>query len=437
MATAAEMLAGYGNNTATPQVMDQWGRAWGDPMYGINPVAKELFDLYVTGSTPDKTALKFWSDKIADVGYEEAMNQFLVPADPNAPRMKIMSQDEDYLRVTGKAPPPAVNKPPANQAPANPAPVNTGPAKQLFDLYATGFAPDQAAFDFWNERIATVGFDNAKNEFLNPTWSAAPRLQTMLNDPDYRNRYGTNAGTNPGGGNTGNTGGNVGDTGGNPISAAPPTGLAEYYYTDVNGDVYYVRGGQQTKIGTARPQGTQTVTNAGGSSLPGEGTERKIATGQLPQRIMIGGAPVTLGGGFSAYPYATQAYADQLGIPMLKLQDVISMGMMPSNLVAAPTTSTNLSFQRITNPANPFVTAAGAANPYANTTYANPWFVNADTLNPYGLPASGAPGGVTVTPGLFGPITGGTGGTTPGTTNPGTTPPGANPPGTGTDTIIP
>lgn len=59
-------------------------------------------------------------------------------------------------------------------------------ARDLFDYYATGFNPDQAAIDFWNNKIATLGYENTLNEFLNPAQgSAAPRFSVMSQDPDY------------------------------------------------------------------------------------------------------------------------------------------------------------------------------------------------------------------------------------------------------------
>lgn len=199
---------------------------------------------------------------------------------------------------------------------------------------------------------------------------------------------------------------------------------AEYYYTDALGDVYYVKNGVPTKIGTTRPTGTTAVSNAGTSGLPGAGVEQRISTGALPQRIIAGGAPITIGGGFAAYPYGTQALADQLGIPMLRLQDVVSMGTMPSNLVTAPTTMAGLGFQNIVNPTNPFIAPGGAAgNPYANAVYGAPFIINADTLNPYGLPTGTAPGGVRITNPPPTPAGGGTsGGNTGGTTGSTTTP---------------
>jgi hypothetical protein len=129
--------------------------------------ANSLFQLYATGFTPDQAALDFWNGRIAAVGYEKAMNEFLNPTDYMSPRVKTMFTDPDYLSST-----------------------KGGPAGNLFSIYATGYAPDQAALDFWNSRIATVGYDAAVNEFLNPQDLNAPRVNTMFGDPDYIARMG-------------------------------------------------------------------------------------------------------------------------------------------------------------------------------------------------------------------------------------------------------
>lgn len=185
---------------------------------------------------------------------------------------------------------------------------------------------------------------------------------------------------------------------------------------------------------TGVPAAGGAVTNANISGgMPGSGVEQRISTGALPQRVMIGGSPITLGGGYAAYPYGTQALADQLSIPMLKLQETVSAGAMPAGLVAAPASTSPMSvtpppsltakpgvtnpfmtapagaapaaapapaptgytFSPISTPTTPFTT--GVANPFANVNYPSPWFVNADTLNPYGAAPGGA-GGVTVKP---------------------------------------
>lgn len=70
------------------------------------------------------------------------------------------------------------------QIPSGNAPATT--AKDLFDYYATSFNPDQAALDFWNQKIGTLGYEGTLNEFLNPAQgAAAPRAATMFQDPDY------------------------------------------------------------------------------------------------------------------------------------------------------------------------------------------------------------------------------------------------------------
>lgn len=58
-------------------------------------------------------------------------------------------------------------------------------ASTLFRQYATDFAPDQTALDFWNSRIAQVGYNNALREFVSPRDINAPRNRTMFADPDY------------------------------------------------------------------------------------------------------------------------------------------------------------------------------------------------------------------------------------------------------------
>lgn len=72
------------------------------------------------------------------------------------------------------------------------------------------------------------------------------------------------------------------------------------------------------------------------SMLPGGGIETKISQGIMPQRVIIGGAPVTLGGGFAAYPYDTQGIANQYMAPARQLQDIASRAEMPPGLVAPP-----------------------------------------------------------------------------------------------------
>jgi hypothetical protein len=68
----------------------------------------------------------------------------------------------------------------------NTAPQGADQAQGLFSTYATTFNPDQAAIDFWSNKINTLGYDAALNEFLNPSQGAsAPRFTAMSQDPDY------------------------------------------------------------------------------------------------------------------------------------------------------------------------------------------------------------------------------------------------------------
>lgn len=66
--------------------------------------ARQLFDVYATGSEPSETALNFWADAIANQGLAGATNSFLNPSDPNAPRLGIMRNDPDYLAATQAGP---------------------------------------------------------------------------------------------------------------------------------------------------------------------------------------------------------------------------------------------------------------------------------------------------------------------------------------------
>lgn len=63
-------------------------------------LARELFDTYVTGFNPNQDALNFWGNKISTMGQEQALNEFLRPSDPNAPRLAMMRQDPDFVRAT-------------------------------------------------------------------------------------------------------------------------------------------------------------------------------------------------------------------------------------------------------------------------------------------------------------------------------------------------
>lgn len=137
--------------------------------------AASMFATYATGFTPDVTALNFWNNKIATQGYQSALNEFLNPSDVNAPRTQTMYADPQYLAATGRGP----------VGMGEPGAIGGGMAQSLFNQYATGFTPDQAALDFWNNKIATQGYQATLNEFLNPSDMNAPRNATMFQDPDY------------------------------------------------------------------------------------------------------------------------------------------------------------------------------------------------------------------------------------------------------------
>ena len=70
----------------------------------VNPQAAEMFNLFATGYTPDTSALQFWSDKIGNLGYQNALQEFLNPKDVNAPRSQAMLADPEYLTATGRGP---------------------------------------------------------------------------------------------------------------------------------------------------------------------------------------------------------------------------------------------------------------------------------------------------------------------------------------------
>ena len=150
--------------------------------------AASMFATYATGFTPDATALNFWNNKIATQGYQSALNEFLNPSDVNAPRTQTMYADPQYLAATGRGP----------VGMGEPGAIGGGMAQSLFNQYATGFTPDQAALDFWNSKIATLGYQGALNEFLNPSDINAPRNAAMFADPNYAfARSGIEAGFSP------------------------------------------------------------------------------------------------------------------------------------------------------------------------------------------------------------------------------------------------
>ena len=71
--------------------------------------ANDFFSQYATGYTPDAAATDFWNQKIASMGEAAALNEFLNPADPNAPRMVAMRMDSDFQKATGALPATAPN----------------------------------------------------------------------------------------------------------------------------------------------------------------------------------------------------------------------------------------------------------------------------------------------------------------------------------------
>lgn len=66
--------------------------------------ARQLFDVYATGSNPSQDALNFWANAIATQGLAGATNSFLNPSDPNAPRLGLMKNDPEYLAATRSGP---------------------------------------------------------------------------------------------------------------------------------------------------------------------------------------------------------------------------------------------------------------------------------------------------------------------------------------------
>lgn len=190
--------------------------------------ALDLFSIYATGFTPDQTALDFWNNKIATLGFEGARREFINPTDRYAPRNQIMFSDPDYIaaggtmtwmpretigggaaggdQMGGEYVPPLTQEGMATYGGYNfmATPLSPGfysergmergfvpfgqgmlDANAMFGQYATNFTPDQTALDFWNNKIATLGYQGALNEFLNPSDMNAPRNQTMFADPDY------------------------------------------------------------------------------------------------------------------------------------------------------------------------------------------------------------------------------------------------------------
>lgn len=59
-------------------------------------------------------------------------------------------------------------------------------ALDLFQTYATGYNPQFSGIDFWTNKIKELGLEGAKQQFLNPLDPNAPRLATMMSDPEWR-----------------------------------------------------------------------------------------------------------------------------------------------------------------------------------------------------------------------------------------------------------
>lgn len=352
---------------------------------GTSIDANVLFNTFATGFRPDAAALDFWNTKIANEGPEAALTSFLNPSDPNAPRAAAMTSDPDYLRALGQEP-----------AEIDPR------ARAMFDVYASGFAPNDTALQFWSQKINDLGYQGALNQFLNPTDTSSPRYQAMQADPQYQATTGTAEDFQRASGMVGEENRMALDaelrnwyntyTGGRGM-ATP----VDAYVSMLNGrDGTYltqdynaakqkmlddaVRAGLYGGPGISYSTGAydswvrqQAANNAstgpgavgggtggtGGTTtrpvtvMPGAGVEEGIQAGTIPQRVIIGGAPLTIGGGFAAYPYNTQALADQLYAPVQQMLDIVAAGQMPPGLVAPP----NMAGIRQTAGFQPFTTS--------------------------------------------------------------------------------
>ena len=136
---------------------------------------------------------------------------------------------------------------------------------------------------------------------------------------------------------------------------------------------------------------------------PGGGMiEQQIREGVLPQRVVIGGAPLNISGGYGAYPYGITSLANRLSEPSMKMRSVAEQALVPGSLVAAPQAKANtagLSFTPLTTPTT------------AYSNIAAPTFTNQPVMDFYGNPLQGpytpatyappfggaiAPGGVSV-----------------------------------------
>ena len=65
-------------------------------------------------------------------------------------------------------------------------------AREMFNVFATGFDPGDTGINFWADKIANQGYESTLQEFLNPAQGAsAPRSTIMFADPEYRLATGT------------------------------------------------------------------------------------------------------------------------------------------------------------------------------------------------------------------------------------------------------
>ena len=161
---------------------------------------------------------------------------------------------------------------------------------------------------------------------------------------------------------------------------------------------------------TAIPSGTVRFDTAQSNQVipqtigPGGGMiEQQIREGVLPQRVVIGGAPLNISGGYGAYPYGITSLANRLSEPSMKMRSMAEQGTMPTSLVTAPQAAANtagLAFSPITTPTVAFsgITAPTFQNQPVMDFYGNP-FQGQYTPTPYAPPFGGAAGqgGITLT----------------------------------------
>lgn len=137
---------------------------------------------------------------------------------------------------------------------------------------------------------------------------------------------------------------------------------------------------------------------------PGGGMiEQQIREGVLPQRVVIGGAPLNISGGYGAYPYGITSLANRLSEPSMKMRSVAEQALVPGSLVTAPQAKANtagLSFTPLTTPTTAFsnIAAPTFTNQPVMDFYGNP-FQGPYTPVPYVVPggAVSGPGGVPIT----------------------------------------